>query len=137
MEILEKKYQTCVKALAALEASIDFYQKSAYDQALNLFIRDSMIKRFEYTSDIFWKYLYFYLKTKYGTQPSVVAPKSIYQESASAGIISESEASQLITMVNIRNSTVHTYDEPFAKKICASIPDCAHLMHTILQRLIP
>lgn len=137
MELLEKKYQTCTKALTTLESALQDYQKSSYDQPMHLYIRDAMIKRFEYTSDIFWKYLYMYLKIKHGIQPTTISPKSIYQESASTGIISEHEASQLIIMVTLRNSTVHTYDEPFAIKICAAIPDCAQLMHTILQRLIP
>lgn len=135
MEILEHKYATLKKALETLDAAIMSLKKQDQekDETTYIVYRDSLIKRFEYCSDMFWKFLKEYLEQKYGILAS--APKSVYRECLVAQILSEDETEKCIKMVEARNQTSHIYKEEFAEYIAKRIPQLYTLMIEIMKRI--
>ena len=69
MELLKKKYEHVSQALKTLNRAIEKYEdRQAYkernpnDPDIEETLQDSMIQRFEYSFDSFWKYLKNYLE---------------------------------------------------------------------------
>lgn len=79
------------------------------------FYRDSAIQRFEFTFEIFWKMLRYFLLQKEGI--SVNSPKSVFRELFAIGKITEDETFLLLSMTDDRNLTVHTYHEEISEII--------------------
>jgi len=98
--------------------------------------RDSAIQRFEYCTDLFWKYLKLFLETS-GKPPSSTAPVLIVRTCGVAGFISEKQAEQAIKMVKDRNLTSHTYWEELAEQIVEKIPNYYVLMTEVTTSLAP
>ncbi|HBL98979.1 TPA: hypothetical protein DDZ86_05050 [Candidatus Dependentiae bacterium] len=96
--------------------------------------RDSIIQRFEYTIDLFWKYLKTYLETAQ-VPLTLKTPSEIIRSSFSSGIISEDEAQQILEMLKSRNTTLHVYVEEVAEQLAHIIPGCYALLGKIIQRL--
>ena len=82
-------------------------------------IRDSAIQRFEFTLDISWKMLKTFLEAKKGI--ICVSPKECFREAYRQGVIDYDE--DWIEFVNMRNETVHTYNENTAKEIYGKLPN--------------
>lgn len=85
----------------------------------NDIVRDSAIQRFEFTFDLAWKTV----KTYLGEQKGVMcaSPKDCIRAAYAQGIIAHDDA--WLTMTDMRNETVHTYNEAVAEKIYAQLPD--------------
>ena len=156
MEKLRKKYESLSKALTTLSSAIEFLNVveshcSSPDATLcpddsntllscsNTYLaaRDSMIQRFEYCSDMLWKYLKEYLLKVHKVAPEYQSPKYIIQTSAKVGIISEEESRVSLDMVDSRNMTSHIYREEIAQTIAHSIPQYYQLMASIVGRIKP
>ncbi|MCB9492779.1 MAG: nucleotidyltransferase substrate binding protein [Epsilonproteobacteria bacterium] len=133
MERLNKRHKTLTKALTTLLKSIDRITNNEYNDYEEA--RDSLIQRFEYTSDIFWKYLHDYLKTMHNIKLDIVSPKSVYKAFRDTNIITEEEFTLCIRQVELRNLTSHTYDEELAEEVCKQIPTLARMMKTVTSRL--
>ncbi len=86
-------------------------------------IRDSAIQRFEFTLDISWKMLKALLEEEKGI--ICVSPKECFREAYRQSIINYAE--DWIEFVNMRNETVHTYDEDNAERIYGQLPNA--LLH--------
>ncbi|MBI4972668.1 MAG: nucleotidyltransferase substrate binding protein, partial [Candidatus Omnitrophica bacterium] len=74
-------------------------------------VRDSAIQRFEFTLDLAWKMLKAFLEDKKGI--ICVSPKECFREAYRQGIIDYDE--EWIKFVDMRNETVHTYNEEIAE----------------------
>lgn len=146
MDKLKQKHQQILQAISSLKKSvdsIDFFKKSGQSYYPNLDFdeeyrmhRDSLIQRFEYTEDLFWKYLKKYLEDVFKLlAPS--GPSPVIRESYSAGIIDEQEAKKCLEMIKDRNITSHIYVEEIAEQLSINIPGYYQLMHTIIDRLPP
>jgi len=134
---IEMHNETFITTLSSLhEAIIDFkhqnrqiafqeYQKS----------RDSLIYRFKFCADLFWKFLNDQLRIQ-GVVVEIARPKSIFKESCDAGFISLGELQTCIEITEDRNRTSHAYHEELAEWISQRIPDYYQLMNTVAQRLI-
>jgi nucleotidyltransferase substrate binding protein (TIGR01987 family) len=96
--------------------------------------RDSMIQRFEFSVDLFWKYLKKYLD-EMGKIVDVNAPVPVTKFACNAKIVNEQEAERIIAMINARNITSHKYREEVAEDLSANIPRFHKLMDNIAQRL--
>ena len=92
-------------------------------------IRDSAIQRFEFSLDLAWKSLKAYLSQKHGL--TVASPKKTFKEAFHQGIIEYDE--KWLDLVNLRNETVHTYNEKRAKEVFAQLPEAL----TYFQKLLP
>lgn len=83
--------------------------KEALAQAKNDFIRDAVIRRFEFCVELAWKSA----KKAMGTSTS--APKDVVREMAQSGYISNVE--QWLSAIDMRNLSSHTYKEDLAEKV--------------------
>lgn len=133
MDALKQKYDTFTKAFATLEKSVKKIEQKTYTDYEET--RDSLIQRFEYSSDLFWKLLKVFVTHKTGTVPAMSRPKAVYQDGFTLGIISKEELENLYEMVEDRNITSHTYDEEFANDLCKRIPKHTTLMKNILSKI--
>ena len=82
-------------------------------------VRDSAIKRFEFTLDISWKMLKTFLEEEKGM--ICVSPKECFREAYRQSIIDYDE--DWIEFVDLRNKTVHTYNEDTAEEIYGELPN--------------
>ncbi|HEY4520997.1 MAG TPA: HI0074 family nucleotidyltransferase substrate-binding subunit [Candidatus Paceibacterota bacterium] len=73
-------------------------------------LRDSVIKRFELCTDVFWKTLQSMLNEQFGK--ALASPKPVIREAIANGIIPADE--QYIEIIDLRNELVHNYHEEFA-----------------------
>jgi len=138
------RYEKAKKALASLKDALELMQP--YDKALKeksthevereyRAHRDSVIKRFEFTLDMVWKYLKFYLENRFGVVHN--SPKPVMRECLKNNLISETEALRALDMINACNMTSHIYKEEIAEEIVSKIPDYYLLTQKMLDTLVP
>jgi len=133
MEKINERKQSLLKALKSLKESLALYKNpplpSLYDE-----MRDSVIKRFEYSIDLFWKCSKEYLENNQKLIVEVASPKATFRTALNAKLISEEEFKILLKMVDDRNLTSHTYKENLAEEISKRIPAYYELMNELTQR---
>lgn len=61
MEWIDKRYQVAQQALATLKTALDKFHDMDINHIYYQEVRDSIIQRFEYSTDTFWKYIKDYL----------------------------------------------------------------------------
>lgn len=128
------KYGATIKNLESLQKSLYYFHDSKYASIYDK-MRDSVIKRFEYTFDTFWKFIREYLEEKHGIKFATISPKSVWREALNARLIAQEEFDQLINMVDDRNLTSHTYNELLAQEISQRVANYYTLIQSILQRI--
>lgn len=99
-------------------------------------IRDSVIKRFEYSMDSFWKYLREYVEKEHSVVLTIISPNSVFRACLTINLIDQAEFDALQAMVRDRNLTSHTYNEDLAQKISEHVVKYYSLMETILTRTL-
>ena len=134
MDIIEKRQETFAKALKTLHKSLEKMEAKRYQDYDEL--RDSIIQRFEYCCDLFWKYLRDYLARKMKIKVEVTRPKPVYKECRDVKLISLEEYKICVSLLEDRNITSHGYHEDLAEEISEHIPKYYELMNAILQRTI-
>lgn len=140
---LKNKKAQLNQMLITLDRGINLYEKKcitfdaenpdAVDELAAF--RDSVIQRFEYCTDGFWKIIKIYLEQIEGITLETTGPKPIARTAALHHVISEEESAALIQMIEERNKTSHIYQEEIADEIAKSAPKALLLMQTILNRL--
>ncbi|MFH1244094.1 MAG: HI0074 family nucleotidyltransferase substrate-binding subunit [bacterium] len=94
-------------------------------------IRDSAIQRFEFCMDLTWKTLKTHLEDIHGV--IVKSPKETLRAAYQQGLIEYDSA--WIEYVDLRNETVHTYNETLAEKTYQSLPKFLELLQTLNSKL--
>ncbi len=144
MELLNEKYKQVCKALKTLEIAVnkfenfDEYSKSLLNDpdAKNM-VRDSMIQRFEYSFDVIWNYLKLYLE-HIGIKPiTIKGSRTVFRACFKAGLISEEQTRKAIEMIDVRNRTVHTYDEKKISALAEHIPSYYKLVQCVIDSVKP
>lgn len=107
--------------------------KEVLKEPYSVIVRDSSIKRFEYTFDLMWKSLKDYLNFSEGILCN--SPKKCFREAFNVGIIDEEQTTMLIEMTDDRNLTSHTYIEKIAENIYSKISTYVNLMELILRKI--
>jgi nucleotidyltransferase substrate binding protein (TIGR01987 family) len=107
--------------------------ESMDNEALFESLRESLIQRFEYCTDLFWKYLKKYLETL--KAPEVNAPKSVLKAACQAKLLSEVDTETLLKALDSRNMTSHIYKEEIADRISAQIPGYYEIMRKYVDNL--
>lgn len=121
--------------MTKLEVTIGQFEKAAgrLKEVLDLpetdVIRDSAIQRFEFTLDISWKMLKILLEEEKGI--ICASPKECFREAYRQGIIGYDE--DWIKFVDMRNETVHTYNEDIAKRIYDQLPNALSHFEELLK----
>lgn len=124
--------------MSKYEASLDQLKKaiSRLEEVLKVkpvtsIIRDSAIQRFEFCMDLSWKTLKTYLLEKKGI--TCTSPKDCFRESYKQKLIEKDDS--WIKLVDMRNETVHTYNEKIAEEIFAYLPKAYELFTSLLASL--
>ena len=112
MELLSNKVQNFKKAVARLNEGI--IELQANDSSV---VRDGVIQRFEFTTELAWKATREYLMDQGFVD--INSPKSVMKEAFSFGLISDDKI--WIQILNDRNLTSHIYKEEIADEICNRI----------------
>jgi len=139
---LKSKYENLCKALVRLEeAVVDFEKfnanlKDSYDVRLYRTLRDSMIQRFEFCVDLFWKYLKIVLVEELKKEPEFNAPKSVARAACNAKLVSEQDTELILKMIEDRNISSHIYKEEIADQISGKIGNYFRLMNDYAQKLV-
>lgn len=143
MERITKKLETMQDALDTLADSIELFEKytrlfeetpSEEQEKLFLAMRDSMIQRFEYCVDLFWKLLKAYLE--FEKLPDIpAAPRLVIREAVTTKIISEGEGDECMNMIKSRNQTSHIYHEAIAQTIAREVPKYFEMLQAIVDRI--
>jgi nucleotidyltransferase substrate binding protein (TIGR01987 family) len=140
MNKLNYKVQNTKKALISLDKAYVFFSKTIDSITLlekneiKEMARDSVIQRFEFSSELIWKALCDFIQNHHGFA-SATSPKNIYRYALKAKILSEDETNLAIDMVESRNEIAHTYKEVYANKLLEKIPAYIKLMKTILKKI--
>lgn len=120
-----------------LEASIRQFEKAVkrLKEVLSVektdISRDSAIQRFEFTLDISWKMLKALLEEEKGV--ICASPKECFREAYRQGVIDYDE--KWIELVDMRNETVHTYNEDTAERIYGELPSALEHFEELLEKV--
>jgi nucleotidyltransferase substrate binding protein (TIGR01987 family) len=96
-------------------------------------VRDAAIQRFEYSFEAVWKAAQRFLREREGVEAA--SPKAVVRASFSAGLLDEPSSRRALSMVDDRNLTVHTYNEPLAEAIYSRLADHASVLESWLAAL--
>lgn len=108
MSKLDIKLNNYVNALNRLKEAISDFEKTGM-----LSVRDGVIQRFEFTTELAWK-----TTREYLIEEGIVninTPKAVMREAYAADIINNEQG--WLQILNDRNSTSHIYDENEADEI--------------------
>ena len=136
MERLRLELDLLKKALKTLEDSFGVLEdaKKLEHAGLILAAEDSIIQRFEYTSESFWKFLKKYLETIHHLVDISSSRKALYA-SVKHEICTTDEGTVFLDMVDDRNETSHTYSIEESRIILVDIPRYYSVMATVTTRL--
>ncbi len=130
--VLEKRFKDFEKALSRFrEAYTKAKEKVGTDDYF--FFRDSSIQRFEFTVEIFWKFIKRLLKEKEGIDCKT--PKSCIRKFFSAGYLDENKTKLLLHMIDDRNLTSHTYKEEIAEDIFSRFEKYIPILEEIILKM--
>lgn len=139
MESLKAKYESISKLLDAFEIAIDLYHEakdgSKVDIAIREAFRDSVIKRFELSYDLLWKYLREYIGILQGTYAD--SPRKVFDLCFQYEIAKANEEKLLLGMIKGRNLTTHTYDVELATEMAEKVSEYYQVMRAIIVRTSP
>jgi nucleotidyltransferase substrate binding protein (TIGR01987 family) len=135
MEIVTLKYLAMQQALATLDEVLKHSNILVESKIDFKIIQDSMIKRFEYCIDSFWKFLKIYIEEEKQIAVKIPSPREVLTLSLQNNLITEAECQILINAVSDRNLTAHTYNQVLANQISNQIPLYFNVMKAIIDRL--
>ena len=108
--------------------------KEITETSYTVIVRDATIQRFEYSFEIFWKFLKEYLRVKEGIICN--SPKSCFREAFNVKLLTEDETVTALEMTDDRNLTAHTYHEEVAEEIYRKIKSYYTLMDKVFRNLV-
>ena len=112
MELLSNKVENLRKAVERLSEGILELQANK-----SSIVRDGVIQRFEFTTELAWKATREYLMDQGFVD--INSPKSVMKEAFSYGLITDDKI--WVQLLNDRNLTSHIYKEEIADEICERI----------------
>lgn len=134
MDQLKKRFEMVAKTLKALHkrinTSVNENDIDGYEMA-----RESLIQRFEYTIDTFWKFIKLYLEQVQKINLEIASPRGVLRAAVEAQLISHQELEQLLIAITDRNLSSHTYEEALAEEIASRIPGHYQVVNAVFKRL--
>lgn len=123
LELSPKNFESAVERL------VDLRHKSGEPDVL----RDATIQRFEFTYELCWKTLKFFLNEK-GVLCST--PKECFQKALQNGLIAAEQEGLYLSMIQDRNLTSHVYREKTADEVYARVKkDHISLLKSVAEKL--
>ena len=93
--------------------------------------RDSAIKRFELAFDLTWKTIKTFLQEEKGI--ICLSPKDCFREAFKQGLVEYDD--YWISIVDLRNETIHTYQEELAEKVYSQLSEILNNFQKVLRAL--
>jgi len=147
MENIKIKYNVLLKALGRFDEAIKFFEAiKKMDQSsikgfdyntLYQASRDSLVQRFEFSIELFWKYLKLYLEGVKNVQLESNTPRDVFRAGCRARLISEQDTEKFIDILRARNLTSHIYMEEIAEQLARDLPGFYKYIKTIADKLNP
>ena len=134
MEILIIRRNSVAQALKQLSSSLSKLEHKKYMVDYEE-LRDSIIQRFEFSIDTFWKFLKEYLEIKRQVIFDSISPRRVFRACLEAHLITDEEFLNLLDIIEDRNRTSHTYSEKIAEEILQRTPGYYNLMYTIFNSI--
>ncbi len=126
MERIKERLADALRALATFEKVAGLKKPSEIE-------RDAAIQRFEYTFETTWKTAQAYLADQGLTE--IGSPKSVIRASFKMEMFDKETAQKLMSLVDDRNLTAHTYREEFAAKLYGRLAGHAALLRLWLTEI--
>ncbi|MCC8073133.1 MAG: HI0074 family nucleotidyltransferase substrate-binding subunit [Clostridiales bacterium] len=114
MSKLSEKLQKFLQAIQRLSEAINEYDENATST-----VRDGVIQRFEFCTELAWKATREYLLDQGYIE--INSPKSVMKKAFAEGLITDENL--WIDLINARNITSHIYDENTAVEIFTDIKE--------------
>ncbi|MFN2378242.1 MAG: nucleotidyltransferase substrate binding protein [Candidatus Binatia bacterium] len=115
------------------ESALRSFEEVVGQAGLSALERDAAILRSQYSFEAVWKAAQVSLREREGTEAA--SPKQVVRACLSTGILDAEAARDALALVDDRNLTVHTYNEPLALALVARLADHAALLRVWLDRL--
>lgn len=126
-QTLKFKFEEFRQTLKTLE--------DALRQKYTSFMRDSVIKRFEYTFELAWKTGKVLLSEKCGIE--VWSPKETFRELRKVKVLTDEETKQALEMTDQRNTIVHRYDLQYSRSLYRKIKrEYFFLLNVLKERVL-
>jgi nucleotidyltransferase substrate binding protein (TIGR01987 family) len=122
------------KAVKILKSVMLKVQQTPPENENYIFFRDSLIQRFEYCTDMFWKMVREFIVECHGID-APASPKGVLKQAFDLAVIDEDQYRVLIASVNDRNLSSHAYHEKVAEQIALHIFSYFLLMQEITEKL--
>jgi nucleotidyltransferase substrate binding protein (TIGR01987 family) len=124
------------KALDTLENAFIVAKKAAQmgDAEFILAAEDSIIQRFEYSYEAFWKLLKKYIEQVHRIE-EINSPRRVVHAAVTYNICSTKEGTVFLEMLDDRNETSHRYSVEAIRIILPDIPRYFEAMRTVVDRL--
>ena len=137
MEKITIKFNQLTDVLKAYEEVVERYDNPIHplDRLGEEMARESLIQRFEYSTDLLWKYLKQLLADKKDIEKT--SPRDVIDESFKQKLVTENEATQLLQVIKDRNRSSHIYDQAISQEIAERALKYFHLYFDILNRNKP
>jgi nucleotidyltransferase substrate binding protein (TIGR01987 family) len=129
---LVQKKKNFEKAVKTLQAVLIRMQQMPRDDEDFIFFRDSLIQRFEYCTDMFWKLLKDFIAEKHGVEV-LASPKAVLKQAVDLHIINDEQYKLLLQAVNDRNLSSHAYHEDVAEEISGHVQAYYLLMQNVSE----
>lgn len=113
------KHQKFIQTLDALEGSMQVFARTDIDENIRKHLVASTIKHFEMCYEASWKFLKYYLEIHFNEIAN--SPKQVFRQCFIFGLLDEQTVEELLDIIEIRNTTTHTYDEEKVQEICKRI----------------
>jgi len=126
---LKKALKTLGDAFSVLEDA-----KKVGHHGFILAAEDSIIQRFEYTYESFWKFLKKYMEIVHSTE-DINTSRRIFYASVKLGLCTQDEGALFLDMADDRNETSHTYNVEASRIILSDIPAYYAAMNAVVGRL--
>ena len=137
MESLATRHAIVMQVLKTLHTSIQLFNAGVKESEQWWANSDSVIQRFEYSIDTFWKYLKLYLKFKGLAPETTGSPKDVLRVAQEVGCITADEYEVLRDAVQDRNETSHSYNHDLAIEIVQRVPEYYEVIKEVITRLKP
>lgn len=135
MERLTQDLVQLNKAIKTLESALILQQEvgKTGNQAIMLAAQDSIIKRFEYTYESFWKFLKKYLEAV-KQEEEINSPRKVFYATVRLAVCTSDEGDIFLDMLDDRNETSHTYNIEAARIILSDVPRYYSAMAGVIER---
>lgn len=135
MDVRIKSFQESVATFGYL-ARLDMAElsKKLGDDRLVDGMQNGRAQKFEYTTELCWKAIKFFLKENEGLDEA--SPKKIIKAYFLGGHLSEDDYLLLLEAVEDRNRLSHIYDATTFNNILARLPNYAALFERVSAQLI-